>query len=268
MLTTVLFDMGGTLEDIWYNKETQQEAARKLLEILRDHGLDPGCPQEVFWEKLFSGVKAYKQWSEGNMLEKKPEEIWPDWYLRDFAFDREQLLPITEELANTYEVTFYHRELRPDAREMLQALKDRGYRLGVISNNASLYNVFNMLETYGIRSFMEDVTVSSVTGYRKPHPEIFRISLRQMQTTAENCVYVGDTISRDIIGAKQAGFGKAVQIVSALSAQKDAATAADAEKPDLVIQNLLDMIPWLDQINPDMHIDEAQQSSGMFVPFF
>jgi|GEM_PF-3789000 len=46
------------------------------------------------------------------------------------------------------------------------------------------------------------------------------------------------------------------------------ATAADAEKPDLVIQNLLDMIPWLDQINPDMHIDEAQQSSGMFVPFF
>ena len=75
MLTTVLFDMGGTLEDIWYNKETQQEAARKLLEILRDHGLDPGCPQEVFWEKLFSGVKAYKQWSEGNMLEKKPEEI-------------------------------------------------------------------------------------------------------------------------------------------------------------------------------------------------
>ena len=74
MLTTVLFDMGGTLEDIWYNKETQQEAARKLLEILRDHGLDPGCPQEVFWEKLFSGVKAYKQWSEGNMLEKKPEE--------------------------------------------------------------------------------------------------------------------------------------------------------------------------------------------------
>ena len=54
----------------------------------------------------------------------------------------------------------------------------------------------------------------------------------------------------------------------ALSAQKDAATAADAEKPDLVIQNLLDMIPWLDQINPDMHIDEAQQSSGMFVPFF
>lgn len=250
MLTTVLFDMGGTLEDILYNKETQQEAARKLLEILRDHGLDPGCPQEVFWEKLFSGVKAYKQWSEGNMLEKKPEEIWPDWYLRDFAFDREQLLPITEELANTYEVTFYHRELRPDAREMLQALKDRGYRLGVISNNASLYNVFNMLETYGIRSFMEDVTVSSVTGYRKPHPEIFRISLRQMQARPEECVYVGDTVSRDIIGPKQVGFAKAVQIRSFLSEQKDVGLSRDVFQPDTVVRDLRDLVTWLDEINP------------------
>lgn len=186
MLTTVLFDMGGTLEDIWYNEDTQRATCRRLLEVLRANGLEPGCPDDVFWKRITDGVKAYKQWSEGNMLEKKPEEIWPDWYLRDFAFDREKLLPITEELANLWEVTFYHRELRDGAAEMLQALKSRGYHLGVISNNASLYNVFRVLEDYGIRGFMEDVTVSSVTGYRKPHPEIFRIALRQMQGKAGN----------------------------------------------------------------------------------
>ena len=64
---------------------------------------------------------------------------------------------------------------------MLAGLKARGYRIGVISNNASLYNVFNVLEEYGIREYMEDVEVSSITGYRKPHPEIFRISMKQMQ---------------------------------------------------------------------------------------
>ncbi len=82
------------------------------------------------------GPAGQRQWSEGitdGVLEKKPEEIWPDWYLRDFAFDREKLLPITEELANLWEVTFYHRELRDGAAEMLQALKSRGYHLGVIS---------------------------------------------------------------------------------------------------------------------------------------
>ena len=213
MLNTVLFDMGGTLEDIWNNQETQAKAMDALQKTLRAHGLEPGCSPEEFDRRVMAGLKEYKRWSEGLELEKKPEEIWPDYYLKEFGFDREKLIPITEELANLWEVTYYHRELRGDVLETLEALKARGYHIGIISNNASLYNVFNMLEEYGIRGCMEDVTVSSVTGYRKPHPEIFRISLRQMQTTAENCVYVGDTISRDIIGAKQAGFGKAVQIV-------------------------------------------------------
>ena len=252
MLTTVLFDMGGTLEDIWYNDETRQAVCRKLLEVLRANGLEPGCSDEEFLAKVADGVRAYKAWSEGNMLEKKPEEIWPDWYLRAFNFDREKLLPITEELANLWEVTFYHRELRPDARETLQALKDRGYHLGVISNNASLYNVFNVLDDYGIRGFMEDVTVSSVTGYRKPHPEIFRISLRQMRVKPEECVYVGDTVSRDIIGPKRVGFAKAVQIRSFLSAKKDVDVASDAERPDHVIGSLMELVAWLDQVNPEM----------------
>ena len=209
MLNTVLFDMGGTLEDIWNTQETQAKAMDALQKTLRAHGLEPGCSPEEFDRRVMAGLKEYKRWSEGLELEKKPEEIWPDYYLKEFGFDREKLIPITEELANLWEVTYYHRELRGDVLETLEALKARGYHIGIISNNASLYNVFNMLEEYGIRGCMEDVTVSSVTGYRKPHPEIFRISLRQMQTTAENCVYVGDTISRDIIGAKQAGFGKA-----------------------------------------------------------
>ena len=183
--------------------------------------------------------------------EKKPEEIWPDFYLRDFHFPREKLIPMAETLANLWEVTFYHRELRPDVPETLEALHQRGYHLGIISNNASLYNVFDVLEQYGIRSYMEDVTVSSVTGYRKPHPEIFRISLRQMQVAAENCVYVGDTVSRDIIGSKRAGFGKSVQIGSFLSAQKDAEVSADAERPDIIIRDIRELIPWLDEINPE-----------------
>ena len=252
MLTTVLFDMGGTLEDIWYNEDTTALAITRVMETLRAGGLEPGCSPQEFQEKILAGVKAYKTWSEQVYLEKKTEEIWPDFYLRDFHFPQEKLIPMAETLANLWEVTFYHRELRDGAAEMLQALKSRGYHLGVISNNASLYNVFRVLEDYGIRGFMEDVTVSSVTGYRKPHPEIFRIALRQMQAKPEMCVYVGDTVSRDIIGPKQVGFAKAVQIRSFLSEQKDVHVAADAAQPDKVIGTLMDLVTWLDQINPEL----------------
>lgn len=252
MLNTVLFDMGGTLEDIWYNDETIADVMEKLQAALRAGGLEPGCDSETFRERVLTGLREYKRWSEGNMLEAKPEIIWPDYYLKAFHFDREKVAAIAEDLGNLWELTYYHRELRPGVKEMLDALKARGYHIGVISNNASLYNVFNVLEAYGIRDYMEDVTVSSVTGYRKPHPEIFRISMRQMQADPSQCVYMGDTVSRDIIGAKRAGFGKAVQIYSFLSAQKDVDVVADAEKPDYVVESFDQFIAWLDQVNPEM----------------
>lgn len=251
MLNTVLFDMGGTLEDIWYNDDTIANAMEKLQAMLRDNGLEPGCNSKTFAETVQEGIKNYKRWSEGTMLEAKPEIIWPDYYLKAFKFDRGKVAEIAEDMAGMWEVTYFHRELRPGVKEMLDALKARGYRIGVISNTASLYSVFDVLEGYGIRDYMEDVTLSSVTGYRKPHPEIFRISMRQMQAEPSECVYMGDTISRDIIGAKRAGFGKAVQIYSFLSAQKDVDVKA-AEKPDVVINNFAEFIEWLDRKNSEM----------------
>lgn len=47
------------------------------------------CNDITFWNKLNSGIRTYKQWSESNELEKKPEEIWPEYYMADFNLDRE-----------------------------------------------------------------------------------------------------------------------------------------------------------------------------------
>lgn len=64
-----------------------------MRQELRDAGLEPGCSMEEFDRRVIEGVRAYKQWSERVHLEKKPEEIWPDYYLRDFDFDRQVLSP-------------------------------------------------------------------------------------------------------------------------------------------------------------------------------
>ena len=49
------------------------------------------------------------------------------------------------------------------------------------------------------------------------------------------------------------GFGKAVQIYSFLTAQKDVGIPiAEAEKPDVVIQNFEEFLDWLDRENPAM----------------
>ena len=58
----------------------------------------------------------------------------------------------------------------------------------------------------------------------------------------ENCVYVGDTISRDIIGSKRAGFACSIQICSKLTREKDAGVKR-AFEPDFVVENIYDVLP-------------------------
>ena len=64
MLTTVLFDMGGTLEDIWHNEGTKREALQCVWDTLRAHGLEPEVDFGQFQELILAS---------GNT---KPGAIW------------------------------------------------------------------------------------------------------------------------------------------------------------------------------------------------
>ena len=240
MITTVLFDMGGTLEDIWVDEASRTASIAELDRMLKSWGMDPGIGLAELRKAVEAGWKRYDTVRTAGDVELKPTQIWGDYILTDFDFPREALLPRCEEIAHMWEVTYFHRRLRPRVREMLGELKKMGLKLGVISNTAALYQVFDSLEEYGIRDFFQDVTLSSVTGFRKPCRDIFTVSLRQMRSKPEECVYVGDTVSRDVIGSKRAGFAAAVQIGSKLTKEKDQALD-QALAPDVVIEDIYDV---------------------------
>ena len=240
MITTVLFDMGGTLEDIWVDAESEMAAIVKLDAMLKERGFDPGVSPDALKASVDEGWKRYDVIRSAGDVELKPVEIWCDCVLTDFGFDRAALAPHCEEIAHMWEVTHFHRHLRPRVKEMLSELRDMGLKLGVISNTAALYQVFDTLEEYGIRDFFRDVTLSSITGFRKPCRDIFTVSLRQMRSDPSECVYVGDTLSRDVIGSKQAGFAVAIQISSKLTREKDS-KVSDGRRPDFYIEDIYDV---------------------------
>lgn len=239
MIDTVLFDMGGTLEDIFIDEKSMYEAAGRVLAISEDHGHKLDVDIETAVKKVKEGWDVYGVQRDSDNRELKPEEIWGNYVMPRFGLTFEQVKPFSEELAYMYEVTHYHRELRPGVSEMLEGLKSMGLKLGIISNTASLYQVFQILDDYGIRGYFQDVTLSSVTGYRKPDHNIFKVSLYQMQSKAENCAYVGDTYSRDIVGAVRAGFGETFHIHSQLTAIKD--TGNYEEKPTHIISDIYEV---------------------------
>ena len=244
MIKAVMFDMGGTLEDLYSDEKNDRATAYALYEILNKHGIEVPYGAEELWKIVGAGIQEYKKDSERTLRELKPEEIWPDWGFKDIPVDKAKLAEISEEIAHMWEITYYDRKLREHGAEMLKGLKeDLGMYIAVVSNTGSLFQVFETLKKYGVRQYFDDITLSSITGYRKPHPNVFRVALNQANLDPSECAFVGDTLSRDVVGPRRMGFGRVFKINSFLTPQKDLGKY-DVE-PDYQITDIYDVYTLL-----------------------
>lgn len=250
MISTVLFDMGGTIEDLYYGPDTLELAASGIARVLHAHGHAlTVAPQEI-GARAIEGIARYQADWQKQCVELKPPAIWNTYILKDILPHSPFPLgpDVCEELAHMWEVTYYRRSMRADVPAMLEGLRGLGMRMGVVSNTASLFQVFAVLEAYGIRDYFGDVTLSSITGYRKPDPYIFKVALRQMQADPACCAYVGDTLSRDVIGPRRAGLALTFQIQSMLTNSRDK-EGMEGIKPDYAIGNMLEVYTILKDLS-------------------
>lgn len=88
-------------------------------------------------------------------------------------------------------------------RQWIATLRDR-YRLGVISNNFG--NTEGWCDEYKLSSLLDIVVDSTVVGVSKPEAGIFHAALAGISTLPEEAIYVGDTYSDDVVGAKGVGM--------------------------------------------------------------
>jgi putative hydrolase of the HAD superfamily len=250
MITTVLFDLGGTLHSVIRKADSMPRFAERLIRRLSDYGIVLDMTPEALAKQLHENAEAYKHDTERTLVELPAAQIWNDWYLREFHIGEERLAPIAEELSFLYDYDRLTLMRKPRLRETIETLHRQGYRMGVVSNIISTSLVPHMLEEYGIAEYMECRVMSSTTGIRKPDPRIFSIALNEMGVTAAETCYVGDTISRDVIGARNANLGLVVRIDNPSIAHRDAAyQGADAPKADVVIRELYELPEVLRSFN-------------------
>lgn len=240
LIKGVMFDMGGTLEDLYFDESNVRRTAHELYRILQRHGIAVPCDETELWDRVYPEVLRYKAEAEVTLLELKPEQIWADYGFCNVPVDREKLIAASEEIAHMWEVTYFDRSLRKNADRMLAGLKELGLYVAAVSNTASLFQVFETLETYGVRQYFDDITLSSIVGYRKPHPYIFQIALCQGRLKPEECAFVGDTLSRDVVGPRKMGYGRVFKINSMLTPVKDCGSY-DGFAPDYEIIDIYDV---------------------------
>lgn len=99
-----------------------------------------------------------------------------------------------------------------DAAATLQALRERGYRLAVISNADG--RVRGLLEEAGLSGYFEFVVDSKEVGVEKPDRRIFHEATGRLGLPPSACAYVGDIYEIDVLGARGAGL-EAILIGSA-----------------------------------------------------
>ncbi|KND57653.1 hypothetical protein BVER_02332 [Candidatus Burkholderia verschuerenii] len=90
------------------------------------------------------------------------------------------------------------------ARQAVEALRNQGVRVGVISNTDG--TVQTLLDRHGWKGLFEAVIDSAVVGVQKPDSRIFEMALARVGVKANEALYVGDLPSVDVQGANDAGL--------------------------------------------------------------
>jgi putative hydrolase of the HAD superfamily len=90
------------------------------------------------------------------------------------------------------------------ARAMLERVAALGVRRAVVSNSDGRAEMH--LTDCGVRDGLEFVVDSHHVGVEKPAARIFEIALERLSVPPERALYVGDIVSVDVRGAREAGM--------------------------------------------------------------
>lgn len=211
-LQAVLFDYGHTLIHFDEQPHGQLVDAYEEINRLLAAKLEREIPEaRVLIEKISKTVDAeiQRDYQSGREEEVEIASLY-EAALRAIGLELQpELIEQVMELEQRGWLRSIH--VGPDVIATLEALKTDGLRLGIVSNAA--YRPRLMLEqmrALGLRDFFDGVSFSSEVGLRKPHPQIYRNALRQLEVDAASALFVGDRVREDVEGPKKLGMRAAL----------------------------------------------------------
>jgi putative hydrolase of the HAD superfamily len=159
----------------------------------------------------------------------------------DHVFARAGVAATEGLLASYYTAWDPHTYTDPEVAPLLRDLRERGIRIGVLSNTmwprAAHERVFRRDE---VLSLIDGAVYSSEISWVKPHREAFRAAMAAIGVTdPAECVYVGDRPYDDVHGAKSMGM-------RAVLMPNSDVPPFEAAVPDAVITRLSELTRHLD----------------------
>jgi epoxide hydrolase-like predicted phosphatase len=120
---------------------------------------------------------------------------WADVRLVNTTNDRRFFQTIAEKLnisaTQVFEDFLNMPEFFPKTAKILKSLHAQKFQTAMLSNHMATWHQ-GLLNKYRLTQFFNPIVTSYNTGLAKPDPKIYRELLRQLQTPAENCLFIDD----------------------------------------------------------------------------
>ena len=187
----VIFDLFETLITEWGHKKYTKKEMCTDLGIERD-------TFDVFWKEKSSDRYLGNISFEDSLLyvfEKCGRTV-----------EKELIAQVINERIRTKAECFDH--INPDVLQMLRQLREMGLKTAIISNCSS--EEVKVLKESDLYYYFDEVVLSYEVHMKKPDISIYEEALKRLNLGTEECFFVGDGGSNELVGAENAGI-KAIQ---------------------------------------------------------
>jgi HAD superfamily hydrolase (TIGR01549 family) len=194
MIKAVYFDVGNTI--CFFNYDFLKDL------LVERYAID------VTTEELEATHRIIRK-SVGPMLnrglthESLVAEAYRSWF-RALGVEEDKIEDIIGTIKNHPFSHLFWARTEEGTKELLVWLKEKGYRLGIISNAEG--QIKRLISHIGFEPVFDVIIDSHEVGFQKPDQRIFDYALKELDVKASEAVHVGDLIESDIAGARAAGI--------------------------------------------------------------
>lgn len=132
------------------------------------------------------------------------EKVFEDMYrAKGISENLQQLSISTAQLFRVISIEFIR--LYPGVKEALKMLRQKGFRLWILSNAQHVFTA-GEIRFFGLEEFFDGIYLSSDYGCKKPDRRFFNQLIEEQKLDKSCALMIGNDLSTDICGAKNVGL--------------------------------------------------------------
>ena len=197
---------------------------------------------DVTPERLRTAIHEYRVWFWADGERNRKGRLNPREALRENVRGGLEMLNIEspelpEELAEAWtDLRWAASRALPGAIETLQAFRDAGVKLGLVTNGAAEIQRMKV-EHLGLPGLIDHIQIEGAFGIGKPEPEVYLHALESLGASPEDTWMIGDNLEFDVLAPMRLGIYGVWVDLEGTGLPQDA-----ARRPDRIIRSISELI--------------------------